>query len=82
MPDVLFLIPWVVARILAQMMARSMLRIGKTVHSKEQLEHFGMLVEDTSRDCGGKQCVITPDGHTIPVQLGRVFVPLRFTNHV
>ena len=42
---------------------------GKTIHSKGQLEHFGQIVDDTSRRSGGRQCIITNEGYTIPIAI-------------
>ena len=42
---------------------------GKTIHSKGQMEHFGMLVDDTSRRAGGRQCVVTTEGYVIPLHV-------------
>ena len=52
---------------------------GKTVHSKGQMEHFGMLIDDKSRKCGGKQCLFTPDGYTIPLHIrdGLCYMDMR-----
>ena len=45
------------------------LGVGQTVHSKGQMEHFGMIIDDRSRSVGGKQCIITPEGYTIPIHV-------------
>ena len=42
---------------------------GKTIHSKGQLEHFGAIVDDTSRTAGGRQCIITTEGYVIPISI-------------
>jgi hypothetical protein len=42
---------------------------GKTIHSKGQMEHFGMLIDNKSRNVGGQQCMITPEGYTIPLHV-------------
>ena len=42
---------------------------GQTAHSKGQMEHFGVIVDDKSRNAGGKQCIITPKGCTIPIHV-------------
>ena len=46
------------------------------VHSKEQMEHFGLIIDNKSCSAGGKQCIIAPEGYTIPVHvcdgLGRI----------
>ena len=33
--------------------------IGQTVHSKGQMEHFRMIIDDKSCNTDGKQCIIT-----------------------
>ena len=43
--------------------------VGQTVHSKGQIEHFGLVIDDKSRNAGGKQCIITPKGYTIPIHV-------------
>ena len=40
---------------------------GKTIHSKAQLSSWGVTVDDCSRQLGGKQRVITREGHVIPL---------------
>ena len=40
---------------------------GNTIHSVNQLESFGLKVDDKPKWIGGKQCVTTPDGFTIPL---------------
>ena len=42
---------------------------GKTIHSKGQMEHFGVIFDDKSRSTGGKQCMITPEGYVIPLHV-------------
>ena len=42
---------------------------GKTIHSKGQLQHFGAIVDDTSRQVGGRQCIMTPEGHVVPIHV-------------
>jgi hypothetical protein len=42
---------------------------GKTIHSKGQLQHFGCIVDETSRQHGGRQCLITPEGYVIPLHI-------------
>ena len=43
---------------------------GTTIHSVPQLSHFGMDVDEKSIKSGmGKQCIITPDGFTIPLSI-------------
>ena len=43
--------------------------IGQTVHSKGQMEHFGVIIDEKSRNAGSKQCIITPEGYTIPIHV-------------
>mmetsp|Transcript_20329 Transcript_20329/g.42624 ORF Transcript_20329/g.42624 Transcript_20329/m.42624 type:complete len:1867 (-) Transcript_20329:137-5737(-) len=43
--------------------------VGRTIHSKSQMEHFGCKVHDSSARTGGKQCVITPEGYVIPLHV-------------
>ena len=42
---------------------------GRTIHSKGQFEHFGLQVDDRSRQAGGKQRIVTPDGYIIPLSI-------------
>ena len=42
---------------------------GRTIHSKGQLQHYGALVDDTSRKNGGGQCIITSEGYIIPLHI-------------
>ena len=42
---------------------------GPTIHSKAQLHHFGSIVDDTPRQAGGRQCLITPDGYVLPIHI-------------
>ena len=42
---------------------------GQMVHSKGQMEHFGVIIDNKSCNAGGKQCVITPEGHVIPIHM-------------
>ena len=43
---------------------------GKTIHSVSQLEHFGLDVNDRSLKVrNGKQRIVTPDGHVIPLHI-------------
>ena len=42
---------------------------GPTIHSKGQMEHYGCIVDDTSRRNGGRQCIITPEGYVIPLSI-------------
>jgi Reverse transcriptase (RNA-dependent DNA polymerase) len=43
---------------------------GKTVHSVNQMKHFGIIIHDTPRNLGmGQQCIQTPDGYIIPLSI-------------
>ena len=43
---------------------------GKTVHSVNQLKHFGLTIDDTPKGLGlGQQCIKTPDGYIIPLSI-------------
>ena len=42
---------------------------GRTIHSKLQLESFGLLVDDTLRTLGGKQCIVTNEGYVLPLSI-------------
>ena len=43
---------------------------GKTIHSKGQMENFGLVVDDRSRRLhGGNQCIITQEGYVIPIHI-------------
>ena len=42
---------------------------GQTAHSKGQMEHFGVIVDDKSRNAGGKQCVVVPEEYTVPIHV-------------
>lgn len=42
---------------------------GKSIHSTGQLEAFGLTVDTTSQARGGKQQIITPNGHVIPLSI-------------
>ena len=42
---------------------------GRTIHSKGQLESFGLLVDDRPQSSGGTQCVITNEGYVIPLHI-------------
>ena len=33
------------------------------------MESFGVIVDDKSRNSGGNQCVITPEGYIIPIHI-------------
>ena len=43
--------------------------IGQTVHSKGQMEHFGVVINNKSKNAGSKQCIVTPEGCTIPIHV-------------
>ena len=42
---------------------------GKTVHSKGQMEHFGVVIDDRSRRNGGAQCMVTTEGYVVPISI-------------
>ena len=42
---------------------------GKTIHSKNQLEHFGCVVLDPAKRHGGKQALYTPEGYVVPMHV-------------
>ena len=42
---------------------------GKTIHSKNQLEHFRCVVLDTVKRHGGKQALYTPEGYVVPMHV-------------
>ena len=42
---------------------------GKMIHSKGQMEHFGLLIDNKLHTLGSKQCIITPEGHSVPVHM-------------
>ena len=42
---------------------------GKTIHSKNQLEHFRCVVLDTAKRHGGKQALYTPEGYVVPMHI-------------
>ena len=42
---------------------------GDTVHSANQLRHFGNIVDDKPRAVGGKQYIQTPDGYKIDLSI-------------
>ena len=42
---------------------------GKTIHSKNQLEHFGCVVLDTAKHHGGKQALYSPEGYVVPIHV-------------
>jgi hypothetical protein len=42
---------------------------GKSIHSVAQLENFGVIVDTKSKVLGGKQQLVTPEGHVIPLSV-------------
>lgn len=42
---------------------------GRTIHSKGQLESFGLIVDDKSSIIGGSQCIITNEGYIVPLYI-------------
>jgi hypothetical protein len=42
---------------------------GQTVHSFNQMRHFGIIIDDTPRSFGGTQLIQTPDGYNIPISI-------------
>ena len=42
---------------------------GQTVHSVNQLKHFGIIIDDTPRQFGGKQRLATSEGYYIPLSI-------------
>ena len=42
---------------------------GKTIHSSGQIEYYKNAVDDKSSKVGGKQCIVTPDGYVIPLNI-------------
>ena len=42
---------------------------GTTVHSINQLKHFGLTVDDTPLSLSGTQSITTPDGYHIPIHI-------------
>ena len=42
---------------------------GKSIHSANQMESFGLKVDDRPKTFGGTQCITTPDGHIIPMTI-------------
>ena len=42
---------------------------GKTVHSVNQLKHFGIMIDDTPHQLQGKQSITTPEGYVIPISI-------------
>ena len=52
---------------------------GHTIHSVNQLESFGLTVDDKPKYNKGTQCIVTPDGFVIPlaVRLGLTYMDMR-----
>src|SRR6056300_1198686 len=52
---------------------------GQTILSSIQMEAFGVNVDDKSIKVGGKQCISTPDGFEIPldIQNGLAYIKMR-----
>jgi len=52
---------------------------GQTILSSIQMEAFGVNVDDKSIKVGGKQCISTPDGFEIPldIQNGLAYINMR-----
>ena len=42
---------------------------GCTIHSKGQLQSFGLLVDDTAVSVGGSQSIVTNEGYVIPLHV-------------
>jgi hypothetical protein len=42
---------------------------GHTVHSVNQMKHFGIIVDDVPLSLSGTQCIKTPDGYHIPLSI-------------
>ena len=51
---------------------------GPTVHSKGQMESFGLLIDDKSSQLGGSQCIITTEGYVVPLHIrqGLPYMPM------
>ena len=52
---------------------------GDTIHSVNQLECFGLHVDDKPKCNNGQQCISTPDGFVIPlaVRCGLAHMDMR-----
>ena len=52
---------------------------GRTILSSPQLEAFGNNVEDRSIKVGGRQCITTPDGIVVPIDIvdNLLYTPMR-----
>ena len=44
-------------------------KTGKTIHSKAQMEHFGLVIDDTSITAGGTQTMVTTEGYVLPLHI-------------
>ena len=42
---------------------------GPTIHSKGQMESFGLLIDDKSHVIGGTQCIVTNEGYVMPLHI-------------
>ena len=42
---------------------------GPTIHSKSQMESFGLLIDDKSHVIGGTQCIVTNEGYVVPLHI-------------
>jgi hypothetical protein len=42
---------------------------GHTIHSVNQLKHFGCTIDETPRSLEGTQTMTTPEGYIIPIQI-------------
>ena len=42
---------------------------GCTIHSKGQMESFGLIVDDKSCTAGGSQCIVTNEGYVVPLHV-------------
>ena len=42
---------------------------GRTIHSKGQLQSFGLLVDDSATAVGGSQSIVTNEGYVIPLHV-------------
>jgi len=53
--------------------------VGRTIHSCGQIEYFGNKIDDKSKRVGGRQCITTPDGYVIPLNIknGLPYLPMR-----
>ena len=42
---------------------------GRTIHSKSQMESFGIVIDDRAQVNGGSQCIVTNEGYVIPIHI-------------